>query len=49
MQTQPAAAVVELREADNAAAGELWRAGVDPTELATAEQRAYVLLERLAR
>nr|WP_051819798.1 FUSC family protein [Streptomyces flavochromogenes] len=44
-----AAAVVELREADDAAAGELWPAEIDPTELAAAEHRGYVLLERLAR
>jgi uncharacterized membrane protein YccC len=42
-----AAAVVELREADDAAAGELWSAGIDPPELAVAEQRAYLLLEQL--
>ncbi len=46
--TRLAAAVVELREADDAAAGELWPAEIDPTELADAEQRAYGLLERLA-
>ncbi|MFG2630876.1 FUSC family protein [Streptomyces sp. NPDC048473] len=40
-------AVVELRDADDAAAGELWPAGIDPAELAAAEQRAYLLLERL--
>ncbi|SEE02940.1 Uncharacterized membrane protein YccC [Streptomyces misionensis] len=44
-----AAAVVELREADDAAAGELWPAEIDPTELAAVEQRAYQLLDRLAR
>ncbi|MEU5234404.1 hypothetical protein AB0G82_34905 [Streptomyces anulatus] len=43
------AAVVELREADDAAAGELWPAEIDPTELAAAERRAHLLLERLAR
>ncbi|MGW5419453.1 FUSC family protein [Streptomyces sp. NPDC003943] len=48
-QTRLAAAVVELREADDAAAGELWPAEIDPTELAAAEQRAYLLLERLVR
>ncbi|MFD3998415.1 FUSC family protein [Streptomyces sp. NPDC058583] len=48
-QRQLAAAVVELREADDAAAGELWPAEIDPTELAAAEHRGYVLLERLAR
>ncbi len=45
--TRLALAVVELREADDAAAGELWSAGIDPAELATAEQRGYLLLERL--
>ncbi|MFE7707334.1 FUSC family protein [Streptomyces sp. NPDC057486] len=49
VQTHLAAAVVELREADDAAAGELWQAEIDPTELAAAEQRAYLLLERLLR
>lgn len=49
LQTRLAAAVVELREADDAAAGELWPAEIDPTELAAAEQRAYLLLERLVR
>ncbi|MGQ4718851.1 FUSC family protein [Streptomyces anulatus] len=49
VQTRLAAAVVELREADDAAAGELWPAEIDPTELAAAERRAHVLLERLAR
>ncbi|MFB7619710.1 FUSC family protein [Kitasatospora sp. NPDC056181] len=49
VQTHLAAAVVELREADDAAAGELWPAEVDPTELAAAEQRAYLLLERFVR
>ena len=48
VQLELAVAVVELREADDAAAGELWPAGVDPAALATAEQRAYRLLERLA-
>ena len=47
VQAQLAAAVVELREADDAAAGELWPAEIDPAELAAAEQRAYQLLERL--
>lgn len=32
VQTHLAAAVVELREADDAAAGELWPAEIDPTE-----------------
>ncbi|MFD8032040.1 FUSC family protein [Streptomyces sp. NPDC059717] len=49
VQTHLAVAVVELREADDAAAGELWSAEIDPAELAAAEQRAYLLLERLAR
>ncbi|WP_245766792.1 FUSC family protein [Streptomyces colonosanans] len=49
VRTRLAAAVVELREADDAAAGELWPAEIDPTELAAAEQRAYHLLDRLAR
>ncbi|WSA80687.1 FUSC family protein [Streptomyces sp. NBC_01799] len=49
VQTHLAAAVVELREADDAAAGELWPAEIDPTEFAAAEQRAYLLLERLVR
>ncbi|MBD0422232.1 FUSC family protein [Streptomyces sp. TRM S81-3] len=40
---------VELRDADDAAAGELWPAEIDPSELAAAEQRAYVLLDRLNR
>ncbi|MGW1296098.1 FUSC family protein [Streptomyces sp. NPDC002533] len=47
-QEQLAAAVVELRAADDAAAGELWPAEIDPTELAAAERRAYLLLERFA-
>ncbi|MEU7028302.1 FUSC family protein [Streptomyces sp. NPDC046275] len=49
VQSRLAAAVVELREADDAAAGELWPAELDPTELAAAEQRAYALLDRLVR
>ncbi|MFF8024460.1 FUSC family protein [Streptomyces sp. NPDC007896] len=49
VQTQLAVAVVELREADDAAAGELYAADVDPARLAAAEQRAYVLLEHLHR
>ncbi|MFD4174736.1 FUSC family protein [Streptomyces anulatus] len=49
VQTRLAAAVVELREADDAAAGELWPAEIDPTELVAAERRAQLLLERLAR
>lgn len=49
VRTRLAAAVVELREADDAAAGELWPAEIDPTELAAAEQRAHLLLERLVR
>ena len=47
LQTRLAAAVVELRAADDAAAGELWPAELDPTELTALEQRAYQLLERL--
>ncbi|MFG2500852.1 FUSC family protein [Streptomyces sp. NPDC048441] len=47
LQSHLAAAVVELREADDAATGELWPSEIDPTELAVAEQRAYRLLERL--
>ncbi|MEU6100529.1 FUSC family protein [Streptomyces flaveolus] len=46
---QLALAVVELREADDAASGELWPAGIDPALLATTEQRAYRLLARLHR
>ncbi|WP_018548760.1 FUSC family protein [Streptomyces sp. LaPpAH-108] len=42
-----AVTVVELRDADDAAAGELWSAGIDPAALAAAEQRAYLLLARL--
>ncbi|MFE6855176.1 FUSC family protein, partial [Streptomyces sp. NPDC057674] len=49
VQAELAAVVVELREADDAAAGELWPAEIDPTELAAAEQRGYLLLEHLAR
>lgn len=49
VQARLAAAVVELREADDAAAGELWPAEIDPTELVAAERRAYLLLERFAR
>ncbi|MGW4318666.1 FUSC family protein [Streptomyces sp. NPDC004684] len=47
VQMRLAQAVVELRAADDAAAGELWSADIDPVELATAEQRGYRLLERL--
>ncbi|ROR35744.1 fusaric acid resistance family protein [Kitasatospora cineracea] len=47
VRTELAQAVVELREADDAAAGELWETGVDPAELAAAEERAYLLLGRL--
>ncbi|MFG2821584.1 FUSC family protein [Kitasatospora sp. NPDC048365] len=47
VQVRLAAAVVELREADDAAAGELWEAGVDPAVLAAEEERAYLLLDRL--
>ncbi|MEU9132652.1 FUSC family protein [Kitasatospora sp. NPDC048540] len=48
VQVQLAVAVVELREAGDAAAGELWSAGIDTAALAAAEQRAYLLLARLA-
>lgn len=48
-QVQLAVAVVELREADDAAAGELWPAGIDPALLAATEQRAHLLLARLNR
>ncbi|MGW0883896.1 FUSC family protein [Streptomyces sp. NPDC002671] len=47
VQVRLALAVVELRDADDAAAGELWPAGIDPAELAAAERRAYALLDRL--
>ncbi|MGW3636074.1 FUSC family protein, partial [Streptomyces sp. NPDC005122] len=47
VQVSLAMSVVELREADDTAAGELWPAEIDPTELAAAEQRAYLLLPRL--
>ncbi|MFD8418746.1 FUSC family protein [Streptomyces sp. NPDC059466] len=47
VQVSLALSVVELREADDTAAGELWPAEIDPTELAAAEQRAYLLLHRL--
>ncbi|MGK4578658.1 FUSC family protein [Kitasatospora sp. HPMI-4] len=49
VQADLASAVVELRAADDAAAGELWPAGIDPARLAAAEQRAYLLLDRLGR
>ncbi|TQF06342.1 FUSC family protein [Kitasatospora acidiphila] len=49
IQADLASAVVELRAADSAAAGELWPAEIDPARLAAAEQRAYLLLERLSR
>ncbi|WP_399095199.1 FUSC family protein [Streptomyces sp. BBFR2] len=48
-QARLAVAVVELREADDAAAGEVWRAETDPAELAAAETRAHLLLERFTR
>jgi hypothetical protein len=48
-QVRLAQAVVELRDADDAAAGELWPAGIDPAELAAAEERSYLLLEQLHR
>ncbi|MFB7655976.1 MULTISPECIES: FUSC family protein [unclassified Streptomyces] len=47
VQADLATAVVELREADDAAAGELWPAGLDPAEVAAAEENAYDLLEKL--
>lgn len=47
VQAELAAAVVELREADDAAAGELWPAGLDPAEVAAAEENAYDLLAKL--
>ncbi|WP_226026229.1 FUSC family protein [Streptomyces hyderabadensis] len=47
VQAELAAAVVELREADDAAAGELWPAGLDPAEVAATEESAYLLLEKL--
>lgn len=49
VQVRLALAVVELREADDTAAGELWTAGIDPTELAAAERHAYAVLGRLRR
>ncbi|MFJ8886176.1 FUSC family protein [Streptomyces sp. NPDC102402] len=49
VQMRLAAAAVELREADDAAAGELLPAGIDPSRLAAAERRAYELLGRLDR
>ncbi|WP_432105363.1 FUSC family protein [Streptomyces sp. bgisy091] len=49
VQVRLAEAAVELREADDAAAGELLPAGIDPSRLAAAEQRAYTLLGRLER
>ncbi|MFI7347447.1 FUSC family protein [Streptomyces sp. NPDC049936] len=47
VQAELATAVVELREADDAAAGELWPAGLDPAEVAAAEENAYDLLGKL--
>ncbi|MGV9656266.1 hypothetical protein [Streptomyces sp. SCA2-2] len=41
--------MMELREADDAAAGGLLPAELDPAALAAAEQRANLLPERLAR
>ncbi|MEU5329986.1 hypothetical protein [Streptomyces parvus] len=38
-----------MRAADDAAAGERWPAEIDLTELAAAEGRACLLLERFAR
>ncbi|MDF3300256.1 FUSC family protein [Streptomyces tropicalis] len=49
VQVRLATAVVELREADDAAAGELWPAGIDPAGLAATERRAYTLLAELDR
>ncbi|MGW2692718.1 FUSC family protein [Streptomyces sp. NPDC001296] len=49
VQVHLAMAVVELCEADDAAAGELWPAGIDPALLVATEQRAYRLLARLQR
>ncbi|MFE2058134.1 FUSC family protein [Streptomyces sp. NPDC059446] len=49
VQMRLVAAAVELREADDAAAGELLPAGIDPARLAAAERRAYALLRRLER
>ncbi|WP_268248618.1 hypothetical protein [Streptomyces brasiliensis] len=37
---------MELREADDAAAGELWPAGIDRTLHAATEERAHLLLAR---
>ncbi|WP_405738684.1 FUSC family protein [Streptomyces sp. NBC_01525] len=48
-QARLAVTVVELREADDAAAGEVWQAEIDPAELAAAEGRAHLLLERFAQ
>ncbi|MFD8595004.1 FUSC family protein [Kitasatospora sp. NPDC059646] len=47
-QVRLAAALVELHEASDAAAGELWESGIDPVRLAAAEQRAYLLLNQLS-
>ncbi|MFC7221480.1 FUSC family protein [Streptomyces polyrhachis] len=47
LSVQLAVSAVELREADDAAAGELHSPKVDPTRLAATERRAYALLERL--
>ncbi|MEU6578986.1 FUSC family protein [Streptomyces sp. NPDC046805] len=49
VEAQLAAAVVELREAEEAAAGELQSVGIDPAELAAAQQRAYRQLDLLVR
>ncbi|MEV6022248.1 FUSC family protein [Streptomyces sp. NPDC052036] len=49
IQVHLAIAVVELCEADDAAAGELWPAGIDPALLVATEQRAYRLLAQLHR
>ncbi|MGW4381837.1 FUSC family protein [Kitasatospora sp. NPDC004531] len=47
-QVRLAAALVELHEASDAAAGELWESGIDPVRLAAVEQRAYLLLKQLS-
>jgi uncharacterized membrane protein YccC len=49
LEARLAAAVVELQEAEAAAAGELRSAGTDEAELAAAEQRGYRLLDQLVR
>ncbi|WP_225823603.1 FUSC family protein [Streptomyces naphthomycinicus] len=49
VQMRLAVAVVELREADDAAMGELWPAGIDPGTVAALERRAHLLLARRPR